>query len=402
MVLRDGLHVDGSGPDPAGRVDLLIEGERIVEISEGRITADDAQVIDLGGRAVMPGLIDCHTHATIFENELPPLAQVPPSLAAAAAGNVLHGMLMRGFTSVRDAAGADWGLKEAISRGYIIGPRLFICGHAISQTGGHGDFRWRTEGDPCGCGNALRALSRIADGCDAVRAAVREELRQGADQIKIMASGGLSGPYDRLDAREFTMAEMAAAVEEAEARGSYVMAHAYTAEAIRRALESGVRSIEHGNLIDDATARLAAERGAYIVPTLVTFWAPPDQAADPKSAVLRELLGKGLEAIGICRKAGVPLGYGTDLFGEYHEWQSREFLIRADAQPAHEIIASATRVNARILNQEGRLGVLAPGALADLLVVEGNPLEDVSLLAKPAENLAVIIKGGAIVKNLLT
>jgi imidazolonepropionase-like amidohydrolase len=403
MLLRNGLHVDGSGPDPVGIVDVLIEGARIREVSDRPIVDPGARQIDLGGRSIMPGLIDCHVHATIFETELQQLVLAPPSLTAIRAAGVLRGMLERGFTSVRDAAGADWGLKAAVEQGHVAGPRLFISGRAISQTGGHGDFRRRTEGELCGCSNALRLLSRISDGCDEVRHSVREELRQGADQIKIMASGGLSAPHDRLQSREFSLDEIKTAVEEADARGTYVMAHAYTADAIRHALQGGVRSIEHGNLIDSDTAAIAAAKGAFVVPTLVTYWLPadaaPEAAAPWLAAALRDLLENGLEAIGICKQAGVALGFGTDLFGDMHERQNHEFLIRREVQPAHEIIASATRVNAEILQQRNQLGALIPGALADILVVDGNPLQDISLLARPAESLALIMKDGIVFKN---
>lgn len=406
LLLRNGLYVDGSGPEPIGIVDVLVEGPRIREISDRPIVDGDALEIDLHGRTIMPGLIDCHVHATIFESELQNLVLAPPSLTAIRAAGVLRGMLERGFTSVRDAAGADWGLKLAVAQGHVAGPRMFISGRAISQTGGHGDFRHRTEGDPCGCSNALRLLSHIADGCDAVRQSVREELRQGADQIKIMASGGLSAPHDRLHSREFSLGEIRAAVEEAESRGTYVMAHAYTAAAIRHALDGGVRSIEHGNLIDADTAAMAAAKGAFVVPTLVTYWSPDDTAPTPgepcMATALRDLLENGLKAVGICKQAGVALGFGTDLYGDMHPQQNREFLIRSEAQPAHEIIASATRINAEILQQRGQLGVLAPGALADILVVDGNPLRDISLLTRPSTSLALIVKDGMIFKNSLS
>ncbi len=404
LLLRNGLHIDGSGPEPGGSIDVLIEGDTIREVSERRITAAGAMEIDLNGRAVLPGLIDCHMHANIFADDLHSLGNYPASYAAARAANLLRDMLMRGFTTARDACGADWGLKQAIADGHMTGPRLFISGRALSQTGGHGDYRHRTEQEQasCSCASALRSMTRVVDGADAVRKAVREELRQGADQIKVMASGGLSGVNDRLHAKEFSAGELRAAVEEATARGSYVMAHAYTAAAIEHALQSGVRSIEHANLIDARVAARVAAAGAFVVPTLVTYWLPasgPGAATSPEMAsVFRDMLEAGVRAVGICHAAGVQLGFGTDLFGSLHHEQGREFLLRREAQPAHEIIHSATRVNARILQQEGRLGVIAPGAQADVIVVNGNPLANIALLTNPA-NIGLIVKAGTIYKN---
>jgi imidazolonepropionase-like amidohydrolase len=406
LILRNGVHIDGSGPDPLGVVDILVEGGLIREISDRAIRSASAVEIDLKGRTVMPGLIDCHVHATLFEDDLQSLRQAPPSYTALRAAAILRQMLERGFTTVRDAAGADWGLRDAVSQGHVTGPRLFISGRAIGQTGGHGDFRARNEGDGgCSCANALRQVSRIADGNDEVRRAVREELRQGADQIKLMASGGLSGAHERLLSRQLSEGELRTAVEEVTASGTYVMAHAYSAEAIRYALESGVRTIEHGNLIDADVAAMASAKAAFVVPTLVTYWLPPEIAAEasPETAESHgHLLEKGLGAVETCRRAGVSLGFGTDLIGSSHRHQGREFLIRREAQPAHEIIASATRVNAEILQRSGLLGVLRPGACADIIVVDGDPLKDISLLSRTEQSLALIIKGGAVFKNTLT
>ncbi len=407
ILLKNGLLVDGSGPDPVGKVDVLVEGSRIKEVSDKAIKARGAQKHDLKGRTLMPGLIDCHAHPCLTQMKLASLEDVPLTLMTAQASTILRGMLDRGFTSIRDAAGGDWGLKEAVEKGHIAGPRMFISGRALSQTGGHGDFRRRTDDSiPCSCGNALHFTTRVADGIDEVRQAARDELRKGADQIKVMVSGGVVSPNDPLEACQYSSEEIRAIVDEAEAAGTYVLAHAYTAEAITHAVKAGVRSLEHANLIDAEAARLVAAEGAYVVPTLVTYDALERLGKElGLTAAMLEKLARvrsfGLDSLEVCKRAGVQLGFGTDLLGETHDEQSREFLIRSEVQPAHEVIASATRINAEILQKKGELGVVAAGATADLLVVDGNPLKDLNLLQDQGKHLCVIMKDGRIHKNLL-
>ena len=288
--------------------------------------------------------------------------------------------------------------------GLIAGPRLFISGRALSQTGGHGDFRRRTDDSMmCSCSSALHLTSRIADGVDQVRHAVRDELRKGADQIKIMVSGGVSSPFDPLEGCQFSMSEIEAAVDEATRAGTYVLAHAYSAEAITRALKAGVRTIEHANLIDVEAAELAARNGAFVVPTLVAYEAGARHAesagySDAMLEKLKKVREFGLRSLEICKAAGVKMGFGTDIIGD-QELHTQEFLLRAEVLPAHEIITSATRVGAEILRREGELGVIAPGAIADILVIDGNPLEDISLLAGHGEHLLAIMKDGRFHKN---
>jgi imidazolonepropionase-like amidohydrolase len=385
----------------------LIEGSVIKEVSDHQIKSKGAVEFDLRGRTIMPGLIDCHAHPVLTDMRIMALEEVPPTLATAKASMVLKSMLDRGFTSIRDAAGSDWGLKEAVARGFLAGPRLFISGRALTQTGGHGDFRRRTDNIiPCSCSHALHMTSRIADGVDAVLHAVRDEMRKGADQIKVMVSGGVASPNDPLESCQYSAEELTAICEEAARWGTYVLAHAYTAEAISHAAMCGVRSIEHANLIDATAASLLAEKGAYVVPTLVTYEAL-DRCGEElgltstmldKLAVVRKT---GLDSLAICRDAGVKIGFGTDLLGSTHDDQSREFLIRAEVQPAHEVIDSATRIGAEILCRKGELGVIAPGAIADLLVIDGNPLEDLGLLQDQGRHLLVIMKDGHFHKNLL-
>jgi imidazolonepropionase-like amidohydrolase len=384
-----------------------VEGDRIVAVQEGEIRAGEARRIDVGGRTLMPGLIDAHVHAAITTLDLAAMERKPVSLVAQEARRILEGMLQRGFTTVRDAGGADAGLAQAVERGLIRGPRIFFSGRVLSQTGGHGDFRPHSDGSlPCSCSIHSTGFSHVADGVSAVRKAAREELRRGATQVKIMASGGVASPSDPIWNLQYSAEEMRAIVEEAESWRTYAMAHAYTPEAIARAVRAGVRTIEHGNLIDLETAQLMAERGVYLVPTLVTYFMIEEfgrvlKFPEASQRKVRDVLDAGLASLELCRQAGVKMGFGTDLLGETHEHQSREFTIRAQALPPAEVIRSATRVNAEILGRVGELGVVAPGARADLLVVDGNPLENLSLLEEQGKHLAVIMKDGEFVVNRL-
>ena len=392
--LRDGMHV-------------LVEDERIREVSDRPIIASAAQALDLAGRVLMPGLIDAHIHVYLSEVDIGRLAEMPLSLMAARAGPLMRARLDRGFTTVRDTGGADWGIREAVATGQMTGPRLFIAGRALSQTGGHGDFRLRTDGgETCQCCSGVTQISRIVDGVPQMLQAVRDELRKGADHIKIMVSGGVASPRDPLEATQFTREEISAAVGEATAWGTYVASHAYGADAIRRAVECGVRSIEHGNFLDAETARLMRERGAFLVPTLIAYDAMKRRGRElglpPVSLEKNErVLAAGLRSLEIAKAAGVPIGYGSDLLGRLQNDQAREFLSRAEALTPLEIIRSATVVNARLLRREGELGAIRPGAFADLLVVEGNPLRDLHLFQDEGAHLSVIMKAGRFHKHVL-
>ena len=386
---------------------VLVEGDRIVELSQGSLRAEGARRIDCRGRTLMPGLIDAHVHVVITTMDLATMERRPVTLVAQEARVVLEQMLQRGFTTVRDAGGADWGLAQAVERGLVRGPRLFFSGRVLSQTGGHGDLSGREDAPRlCACEIRSTGFSHVADGVPAVRKAAREELRRGATQVKIMASGGVASPSDPIWNLQYSDEEMRAIVEEAHGWRTYAMAHAYTPDAIARAVRAGVRTIEHGNLIDADTAKLMAEHGAFLVPTLVTYFAIEEFGRAlrfPETGLrkVRDVLDAGLVSLERAREAGVELGFGTDLLGETHVQQSREFGIRARVLPPVDILRSATLVNARILGREGELGVVAPGALADLLVVDGDPLADLSLLERPAESLLAVAKGGELVVDRL-
>ncbi len=390
-----------------GGHEILVEGDKIREVSDKPIKSAAAEVVDCGGRTLMPGLIDSHVHAVLSEVVIRNLEQIPLTLMTARAADLLRRMLDRGFTTVRDTGGADWGLKEGVDKGLIPGPRLFIAGKAIGPTGGHSDGRRRTELKiRCHCCNALSFSMGIADGTSEVRKAVREEMRQGADQIKIMMSGGVASPYDPLDSMQFSPGEVAAAVEEAHAFGRYVCAHAYTPEAITRAAHAGVRTIEHGNLIDDASAKLMAEKGMFLVANLVAYFEMKKRAAE--YGMNSDMLAKndmviegGLKSLEICKRNGVPVAYGSDLLGQLQDEQSQEFLLRARVLDPIDIIRSATTIGAKLLRMEGKLGCLKPGAFADIIVVDGDPLKDLKLFQQQGRHIPVIMKGGRFHKRTL-
>jgi len=306
---------------------------------------------------------------------------------------------------VRDCGGADHGLVRAIEEGLIDGPRLVISGKALSQTGGHCDFRGRFD-DGFAPRNQipLGSLGRIVDGVPELRRAAREEIKGGADFIKIMANGGIASPTDPIHFFGFSREELDAAVEEARSAGTYVSAHLYTDAAIRRCVEAGVHSLEHCNLIEPDTAKLAASKGCVAVPTLVTFDKLSSEGASfgvPEESLAKvdNVRLRGMESLSVMREAGLPMAFGTDLLGPMHRHQSEEFVIRGKVLPAHEVIATATSQAAKLLRMEGRIGTIAPNAFADLIIVDGNPLADLSLLTHQGAHMPLIMQGGKPVKH---
>lgn len=366
--------------------------------SDAASTPDDVAV-DLQGKYLCPGLIDCHVHiavppggASLSEyltmSETVRLIRQPP---------VLKSMLGRGFTSVRDCGGASSAMKQAVEEGVHMGPRLFIAGKALSQTGGHGDMRNSQDETECSCGS-VSGISRIVDGVPECLRYAREELRRGADFIKIMGGGGIASPTDRLDHLQFTDEEIRAIVTVAENAGTYVTSHCYTPQAIQQAINQGVRSIEHGSLIDAETAKLMAEKGVFLTPTLVAHvmvkefnFLPPD-SAEKNEMVLQ----KGLQALRIASDAGVTVCYGTDLLGPLHFAQSREFGIRSQVLSPVEILRSATVNAAALLMQADHLGQVKEGFYADVLILDKNPLEDITIFDKAEDTVLAVIKDGRV------
>ena len=412
FVFRGARIFDGHSEQLIEDRDVVVAGETI-EAIQPRPAGDyrDAEVIECAGRVLMPGLIDAHVHVYLAGLNLTRLAQTPVSYLAHYAAQFLRACLDRGFTTVRDVGGADVGIALAIRDGLLTGvPRLLYGGRVISQTGGHGDFR---PGDHrlddvvcCGCGFHTDPMAVVADGADSVRRAVREELRRGASHIKIMASGGIASPTDPLERSQYSDEEIRAAVDEAERAGAYVAAHCHPAAAVRRAAELGVRSIEHATLVDDEAAEIVAAKGSYAVPTMATIFALAEEGEQlglPAVSMekLRRVSDKALESLRILKRAGVKMGLGTDLLGPQHVRQSTEFTLRAQVLPNIDILRSACSVNAELIGQAGNLGCIRAGAAADLIVVDGDPLRDISVLGRAGDGLALIMKGGQLHKRAM-
>jgi imidazolonepropionase-like amidohydrolase len=389
-------------PDQA----ILIRDGRVAEIGSSDVGSGAEFVLDVAGRTVMPGLIDAHVHVTAVSANLASIPDMSPSYVAAGASRIAAGMLRRGFTTVRDAGGADYGFAVAVAEGLFQGPRIMFGGKALSQTGGHGDDRGPgrevADGHPC-----VPGLSHVCDGAAEVRRAARSELRRGADHLKVMLGGGVASPTDRVDSLQFSVEEIRVIVEEASAANRYVMGHAYTAAAVNRGLECGVRSIEHGNLMDESSPPLFKAHGAFYVPTLATydalekFGAAFGFPAESRRKV-HDVLDGGLRALELAHRNELQIAFGTDLLGEMHREQLNEFAIRAEVQPLLDVIRSATIVAARLLRLEGSAGTLAPGAFGDLIVLDGDPLIDVTVLTQPEDHLRVVVKGGGVVYSSLS
>ncbi|MHA6615997.1 metal-dependent hydrolase family protein [Pseudonocardia sp. DLS-67] len=391
------LDVDAGDYRPA---DLRCLDGKVVEVDDRLDAPPDVPVLDVRGAHVLPGLVDCHVHVNAVSGNLTQVAGLPPSYVTAGAVRNMSAMLDRGFTTVRDTGGADYGLARAQAHGLVRGPRLIFGGKSLSQTGGHGDKRAVEvnviDNHPCCAGTG-----QVADGVDEVRRAARNELRRGAHHIKVHASGGVSSLGDRITSTQYSMEELRAAVEEAEAAERYVTVHAYPARAINRALEAGVRCVEHGNLLDGRTIELLLERAAFLVPTLVTYAALKQEGREhglPRESweKIDEVMTGGLGALERAARAGVRIAYGTDLLGAMQPRQNEEFRIRAEVQEPIDVIRSATSTAAELVGMVGEIGTLAPGACADLVVLAGDPLQDIEMLADPA-NVRTVVQAGEVV-----
>jgi imidazolonepropionase-like amidohydrolase len=358
----------------------------------------------------MPGLIDAHVHVYGASINLGRVTQAPSTYLAHFAARFLQASLQRGFTTLRDVGGGDVGIALAIKDGLLDRvPRFFYGGPAISQTGGHGDFRGGDlnfyDNDYCACVCHAGPIAILADGPDAIRRAVREQFRRGASHIKIMASGGALSPTDPLERDQYSREEISVAVDEARRAGSYVAAHCHPSQAIRRAVELGVRSIEHGTLIDEETAKFVADSDAIVVPTMAIIFALLEEGEKlglPPASMdkIRRASEHALSGLEIMKRANVRMGFGTDLLGQLHDRQSSEFTLRNKVLAPIDILRSACSTNADLIGQRNVLGCVREGAAADLLLVDGNPLENISLLTVP-ERLVVVMKEGEFYKRLV-
>jgi len=400
IVLINATVLDVQAGDYIADQNVLVQDGKIAEISGVPVKSSRADVIDLKGKTLMPGLCDAHVHVTAFTADFPLLNASSPFYVSAQAAKIMGAMLARGFTTVRDAAGADWGLARAVEQGLIAGPRLLFCGHALSQTGGHGDMRGPGEISlhQCLC---CAGLGHVCDGVPAVIKAAREEIRRGATHLKIMASGGVASPTDRITSTQFSQEEIRAIVGEAEAAQIPVLAHAYTARAVNRAIRCGVKSIEHGNLIDAESVSLMLEHHTTLVPTLVIYRALVEEGVEaglPAELVAKtySVLDAGIAALELAYNKGVHIAYGTDLLGSMHRRQSEEFDIRKSIVSSADLIRQATVNAAELFQMHDRIGQVAVGYEADLIVIDGDPLANISLLARPQESLKMVMKGGNI------
>lgn len=418
LVLRNILLFDGVNTVLQPGQQVVVEGGRIRAVEpQGQGAPQGAQIIDGGGRVLMPGLIDAHWHSMMAAMSMQHLLLADPGLIQLAAGAEAQRTLLRGFTTVRDAGGPVFGLKSAIDQGLVQGPRIFPSGAMISQTAGHGDFRFLHEVGPgascSAAGHAERlGASAIADSADGTRKAAREQLLRGASQIKVMAGGGASSLYDPLDTVQFTLPELRAAVEAAQDWGTYVMAHVYLPKGIQRSIDAGVRVIEHGQLADEATARLMADKG--VVWSLQPFLpeTAPVQKEDAGSQAKSDQIATGtMRAYELAIKHKVQTGWGSDIL--FAPGRTRYQSVRLAAlehwYSPLETLRQATSQNGVLLAISGqrnpyleaKLGVIEPGAWADLLVVDGDLSRSLKPLLEPESNLKCIIKSGRVVKNTL-
>jgi imidazolonepropionase-like amidohydrolase len=404
LLIHNATLIDGSGADALERISVLITDRQIARIApaDARTPERNTTVIDATGRFLLPGLTDAHVHFSATEADgraTRPLAAFALRVAA-----FIEETLDQGFTTVRDAGGLDPAWAKVVADGLLRGPRILPSGAFLSQTGGHGDWRPPHQDTMEHGIGGLHAGFIICDGADEVRKASRDQLRRGATQIKVMASGGAASPTDPIDATQFTVNELRGAVDEARARDTYVLAHAYHPKSISNCLEAGVRSIEHGNLLDEKTARDMAAEGAFLVPTLVTYQVLSERGEElgmAKSSVekIRYVGASGEDSIRIAMDAGVRIGSGSDLLGEPMREKAREFVLQSRVMGPMGAIVAATKTNAELFRLSDRIGTIEEGKQADLIIIDGDPLADVSVLTD-ASRIRIVVKEGKVVKDL--
>lgn len=414
-LLANGNIIDVKAGEVRQSMDVKIENGKISSIRPSTFTSTTPAssetagftTIDCTGRYLCPGLIDSHVHLIAVPGfgDLSSAFGNPEAVSLLRQPYVCAQMLSRGFTSVRDCGGGGAALRDAVADGVFPGPRLFLAGHALSQSGGHADFRGPHDRSMC-CGGATTGLGRVCNGVAQCMQAVREEVRTGSDFVKIMGSGGISSPTDKIEHLQFTGEEIRAMVACADNAGTYVTAHAYTTKAIRHCIDNGVRGIEHGNFLDAETAALMKEKGVYLTPTLITY----HQMASPKwtgylppesQSKNTEVLDAGLKALKIAHDAGVTICFGTDLLGPLGAAQTHEFALRSQVLSPIDVLRSATLNPARMLGQESALGQIREGFEADVLILSTNPLEDVTVLDQPNKHVLGVMKEGRIYKSLI-
>jgi imidazolonepropionase-like amidohydrolase len=418
ILLTNATVFDGENEQLIEGTDVLIEGNLITQIAKNITAPANAEVINVQGKTLIPGLSDSHVHIMWNDNIEYLIYNAQEGYLGVLAARNAKEMLMRGFTTVRDMGGPAMGLKKAIDDGVTPGPRILPSGAFVSQSAGHGDFEPRMSyKSPYYSGHVdnayIRGWTIIADGVPEVLKATREILRSGATQIKIMGSGSITGAHDPLDVTEYTIDELKAIVKEAEKWGTYATIHAYSSESILNAIEAGVRSIEHGLFASEDAMKLMKEKDIFFSTQFLSYSATPEEAGMEGPAIPKYLEAQKGAVAGYknAKKVGVKMSFGTDILGglQIATFQTQEFLARSKYFSGYEILKQATSNNAELFErsgkrhpyQEGALGVVKVGAYADILLVDGNPLEDISLLADPAKNLKLIMKDGKIYKNTL-
>jgi len=408
LVLKNATIIDGTGNAPIPNGSVVIKGERIEEILAGSpgMIPSDVTVIDCHHQTLLPGLIDAHIHVGAVEaNIMEQQKRHYNSMLVIRSLKVIKETLDQGFTTARDAGGADPGFREAVRLGYIQGPRLFVAGYPLSQTGGHGDSRLPTETfSPVE--DLAGVATRICDGVDQVRRVAREQLRSGVDHVKVMAGGGAMSHSDEIDTSQYSIEELRAAVEEAQAVGTYVMGHVYSSRSILNCTAAGVRTLEHGNLLDEKAARAIKDAGAFLVPTLVTYEVTPRLGKDlgiPENSIRKmiEARERGLEALAIAHRVGVKIGSGSDLLGPMQIYKGMELELKSRVLGPMGAIIASTKTNAELLKKEKDLGTIEAGKLADFILVNGDPLKDMKLFQQYQEKITLIIRGGRVYKNIL-
>jgi imidazolonepropionase-like amidohydrolase len=408
LVLKNATIIDGTGNAPIPNASVVVKGERIKEVLPGPpgMIPPDATVIDCRYQTLLPGLIDAHIHVGAVEaNIMEQQRRHYTSMLVIRSLKVIKETLDQGFTTARDGGGVDPGFREAVRLGYIQGPRLFVAGYPLSQTGGHGDSRLPTETFPP-LENLAGIATRVCDGVDQVRRVAREQLRSGVDHVKVMAGGGAMSPSDEIDTSQYSIEELKAAVEEAQAVGTYVMGHVYSSRSILNCTAAGVRTLEHGNLLDEKAARSIKDTGAFLVPTLVTYEVTPRLGKDlgiPENNIRKmiEARERGLEALAIAHRVGVKIASGSDLLGPMQIYKGMELELKSRVLGPMEAIVASTKTNAELLKKEKDLGTIEAGKLADFILINGDPLKDMKLFQQYQEKITLIIQGGRVYKNIL-
>lgn len=407
IVFQNATIFDSTGRDPYGPGTVVVSEGRIQAVGPAsQVTAPrDARVIDLGGKTVMPGLIDAHAHVGFVEQEFAVNTENrhPGAIYAYTVAAHIKATLMHGFTTIRDAFGCDWTFKLAVERGIIEGPRMFVANSALSQTGGHADMRQRHDRSEPRRWHPLMPPAAIGDGVAEVRNMAREQLRTGADHLKIMAGGGAASPTDPLDAPQFTVEELSAAVYEAAAVKKPVMAHVYVPEGIKNCVEAGIRSIEHGNFLDEESAFMMRERGTFLVPTLTVYELVSRHGREQgvaEGTIEKISFAKGAapQSVEIAMAAGVSIGSGSDVYGPNGNRKALELELKAAVMGSVKSLISATQTNAELLGMGSEIGTLEPGKLADLIVVDGNPVDDITLLQDETK-ITIVMQSGRLVKE---